>query len=148
MHDTARFATMAVSGGTFRMRTSALLVSLGCCLVTVVPVAHAQTSHTVSQSTLDAAVQQHLSMSQDDRDAVLRLLVRPEIRQMAAEAGVDLHRAQDAVRTLDAESLTAIAAHARQAEEALAGGQSRVTISTTMIIIGLLVLILLIVALK
>jgi hypothetical protein len=41
-----------------------------------------------------------------------------------------------------------MAAQARQAEQGLAGGQSRVTISTTMIIIGLLVLILLIVALK
>jgi hypothetical protein len=76
------------------------------------------------------------------------LLDRPEIRQVAAEAGLDLRRAQDAVRTLDAESLAAVAGHARQVEQALTGGQSRVTISTTMIIVGLLVLILLIVALK
>jgi hypothetical protein len=49
---------------------------------------------------------------------------------------------------VDGEDLSALAAQARQVDEALAGGQSQITLSTTMIIIGLLVLVLLIVALK
>ena len=48
--------------------------------------------------------------------------------------------------SLDGQELTQLADQARQADEALAGGQSKVTISTTVIIIILLVLILLIVA--
>jgi hypothetical protein len=44
--------------------------------------------------------------------------------------------------------LARVAAQAREAEQGLAGGASTVTISTTTIIIGLLVLILLIVALR
>ena len=51
-----------------------------------------------------------------------------------------------AVGTLEGSQLAEVAAQARQAEQALAGGQSRVVISTTMIIIALLVLILIIVA--
>ena len=47
---------------------------------------------------------------------------------------------------MDASEVAQVAAQARTANETLAGGQSSVTISTTTIIIGLLVLILLIVA--
>lgn len=129
------------------MRTFALVVSLGSYALAAAP-AQAQTSHTASQSALDAAVQQHVASSQGDRDAVLQLLSRPEIARVAQNAGLDVRRAEDAVRSLDGGSLATVAAQARQVEQALAGGQSRITISTTMIIIGLLVLILLIVALK
>jgi hypothetical protein len=50
------------------------------------------------------------------------------------------------VTTLSGQELAELAAQASQVEEALAGGQSRVTISTTLIIVALLVLILIIVA--
>jgi hypothetical protein len=53
---------------------------------------------------------------------------------------------ESAISTLDAQQLSTIAAQASQVDQALAGGQSTVTISTTMIIIGLLVLILIIVS--
>ena len=57
----------------------------------------------------------------------------------------DRRSRKSAVSTLNAEQLATVAAQARQAEQGLAGGQSSITISTTMIIIGLLVLILIIV---
>jgi hypothetical protein len=76
------------------------------------------------------------------------VLERPDVRALAAEVGVDVRRAQSAIATLDADRLAPLAAQARQAEQALAGGQSgSVTISYTLIIIGLLVLILLILVL-
>lgn len=46
------------------------------------------------------------------------------------------------------DDFASIAAQARAAEEALAGGQGRITISTTFLIIALLLLIILILALK
>jgi hypothetical protein len=49
---------------------------------------------------------------------------------------------------MDASEVANIASQARAANDTLAGGQGSVTISTTAIIIGLLVLILLIVALR
>ena len=70
----------------------------------------------------------------------------PSRARTAADLGIDLRRAESAIGTLDGDQLTELAAQARQAEQDLAGGQSRVTISTTLIIIALLVIILIIVA--
>ena len=130
------------------MRTSALLVALVFLFVATVSPAGAQTSHSAPQSAIDAALQQKVSSGTADREAVLRLLDRPEVQSVAGNAGLDLRRAKDAVSTIDGPELTELAAQASQVEQALAGGQSRVTINTTLLIIGLLVLILLIIALK
>jgi hypothetical protein len=130
------------------MRTLASIVVLMVSLVAVIPPVHAQTSHAAPQSALDAAVQDHAAAAAADRESVARLLQRPEVQVIAGDLGLDLRRAESAVATLDGQQLTELAAQARQAEQALAGGQSSITISTTMIIIGLLVLILLIVLLN
>ena len=128
------------------MRMLASIAVVVVSLVAVLPPAHAQTSHAAPQSALDAAVQDHAATAAADRETVLRLLARPDVQAIAGDLGLDLRRAQSAVATLDGEQLTELAAQARQAEEGLAGGQSRVVISTTLIIIALLVIILLIVA--
>jgi len=128
------------------MRTLASIVAVVFSLVAVIPPVHAQTSHAAPQSVLDAAVQDHVASTTADRDAVLRLLERPDVQAVAGDLGLDLRRAQSAIATLDGPELTNLAAQARQTEQALAGGQSRVVISTTMIIIALLELILIIVA--
>ena len=72
------------------------------------------------------------------------MLGNPEVKAVAEKAGLDLRRATTAVASLDGQELTQLAAQARQVDQALAGGQSSITISTTVIIIGLLVLILLV----
>ena len=127
-----------------RMLVSGFVMAFS--LLVAVPAVDAQTSHAAPQSALDAAVQQKVAASTSDRELVKRLLDRPEVQAIAADAGLDLRRAQDAIATLDDEEIAGITAQARQAEEAFAGGQSRVTISTTVIIIALLIIILLVVA--
>ena len=127
-----------------RMFVSSVLVVFT--LVSLVPPAHAQSSHAAPLSALEAAVQGHVASAAADREAVARLLARPEVQKIAGDAGIDMRRAAQAVGALDGGQLTEIAAQARQIEQSLAGGQSRVTISTTLIIIALLVLILIIVA--
>jgi hypothetical protein len=104
--------------------------------------------HAAGQQVLDAAVQQHVRAADRDRDTVRQFLQRGDVREVAGRYGIDLRRAESAGATMDAGELASIAAHARAADESLAGGASTVTISTTTIIIGLLVLILLIVALR
>ena len=106
--------------------------------------AQAQVSHAASQSALDAAVQDHVATSADDRKTVQRLLERPEVQAVAGDIGLDLRRAQSAVSTLEGQQLSTLATQARQVEQALAGGQSSITLSTTMIIIGLLLVILIV----
>lgn len=127
-----------------RMFVSSVLVMFT--LVSVVPQAQAQSSHAAPLTALEAAVQDHVASAAADRDAVARLLARPEVQKIAGEAGIDMRRATQAAATLDGAQLTELAAQARQLEQSLAGGQSSITVSTTLIIIALLVLILLIVA--
>ena len=110
----------------------------------VAPAAQAQ-SHVISPSALDAAVQERVSREQSDRDAILSLLQREEVRQIAAQAGVPLERAQAAVSTLDGETLRDLASQARAVQADLAGGASAVVISTTTIIIVLLLVLLIVV---
>lgn len=123
------------------MRTSVSILALLFTLV-LVPGAQAQATHAAPQSALDAALQQRVSASSADREAILKLLERDEVKRIAGQTGLDLRRAQSAVATLDGADLARAAAQARQADQALAGGQSTVTISTTLIIIVLLVVIL------
>jgi hypothetical protein len=129
------------------MRTPVSILAILLTVLTAVPRVHAQRSHTATQSAIDSALEQHVSSAEADRAAVLRVLEHSAVKEVAASAGIDLRRAASAVATVDGQELGALAAQARQVEQALAGGQSRVVISTTVIIIALLVLILLIVAL-
>ena len=127
------------------MRMFVMALAMLLTLVAAAPSAIAQEIHTASQAALDAALQQHTRTANADRDTVLRLLEREEVRKIAGEAGFDIRRAASAVATLDGPELANLAAQARQVDESLAGGQS-VTISTTLIIIALLVIILIVVA--
>ena len=124
-----------------RTSTSVLVVLLS---LLAMPRIQAQASHTASQSAIDAALQQHVSTAAADRADLLRVLGNPEVKAVAEKAGLDLRRATTAVASLDGQALTQLAAQARQVDQALAGGQSSITVSTTVIIIGLLVLILLV----
>jgi hypothetical protein len=127
------------------MRTLLSIVVVTFLFNAAAPSADAQVSHAAPQSILDSAVQDHVTNEATEREAVQRLLERPEVQSLAKDVGLDLRQAKSAVSTLNAEQLATVAAQARQAEQALAGGQSSITLSTTMIIIGLLVLILIVV---
>jgi len=109
----------------------------------VAPAAQAQT-HVVAKSALSQVVQERVSQDQADRDAIASLLRRAEVRQIAAQAGLSLEKAQAAVSTLQGDMLRDLAAQARQANDDLAGGASTVVISTTTIILVLLVVILIV----
>jgi hypothetical protein len=111
-----------------------------------VPQAAAQDGHVASEAAIDAALQEHRQAGVSDREAVQRVLERAEVKAVAEEAGIDLRQAAGFVETMEGEDLALLATQASQVDEGLAGGQSSITVSTTMIIIGLLVLILIIVA--
>jgi hypothetical protein len=121
-------------------RIAALFVGM----VLLVSPALAQQSHVVDAAAIDEALSEHVAREESDREAVSRFLQREDVRAIAANAPVDLSRAEAALRTLEGEDLARLASMAREVEAGLAGGD--IQVSTTMIIIGLLVLILLIVA--
>jgi hypothetical protein len=82
---------------------------------------------------------------QADREAILSLLQRAEVREVAAKAGLSLDKAQTAVATLQGADLQQAASQARQVQNDLAGGASTIVISTTTVIIVLLLVLLIVV---
>jgi hypothetical protein len=61
---------------------------------------------------------------------------------MAADAGIDIRLAESAVATLSPEDVEQLAVRLDRLDGTLAGGGDAITIQTTTLIIGLLVLIL------
>jgi len=114
-------------------------------VLVMAPVASAQT-HVINKSALDQAVQARVALDQSDRAVINSLLARPEVREVAAQAGLSLEKASAAVSTLQGNDLRDLAGQARQVNNDLAGGASNIVISTTAIIIVLLIIILLVVA--
>ena len=128
------------------MRTPTTVLAILLTLAAAAPRLNAQSPHVAPQAMLDAAIQQHLDETTAQREAVLKVLGRDEVKAVAGRVGIDLTTAATAVSTLSGDDLKAAAAQAQQVENALAGGQSKLVISTTTIIIALLVIILLVVA--
>jgi hypothetical protein len=108
------------------------------------PLAHAQT-HVIGKTALSEAVQRRVADQRADREAIVTLLRRAEVRDIAARAGLSLEKAEAAAATLQGDDLHEIATQARQVQRDLAGGASTVVISTTTIIIVLLIIILIVV---
>jgi outer membrane receptor protein involved in Fe transport len=105
----------------------------------------ATTETTVTRSELYDAMSAKTADEAAARKAIQEVLGNAEVRRVAAQAGLDLKQAQAAVTVLSGEELQTVAGQAARVNEALAGG-SNVVITSTVLIIGLLVLIVLLVA--
>ncbi len=114
-------------------------------LAVIPPLAAEQETHVADQAAIEKAISERSSEDDGNREAILELLRRPEVRELAGKVKVDLLHAETAVATLEGDELAELASLAREAESGLSGGDT-ITLSTTTIIIGLLVLILIIVA--
>jgi hypothetical protein len=99
----------------------------------------------IGKSALDKAVQQRTAQDQADRDAILTLLERQDVREVARQAGLSIEKATAAVSTLQGDELRQVAAQANAVNNELAGGATTVVITTTTIIIILLIIILIVV---
>jgi hypothetical protein len=101
-------------------------------------------THVIGKAALAKAVADRVSRDRADRDAILSLLQRAEVRTIAAKAGLSVEKAAAAVSTLQGDDLSELASQARQVQNDLAGGASTIVISTTTIIIVLLLIILIV----
>lgn len=100
----------------------------------------------VTGSELDAAMANRADSDAASREAILNLLGRDEIRDVAGRVGVDLSRVRATVSTLSGEELREVAAQAQLANQSLVGGDEKVVIGSTVLIIALLVIIILVAA--
>ena len=119
------------------------ILSATLAVMLVAPAAWAQQSHVISKTALDQAVQQRVSQDQADREAIRTFLQNPQVKTVAAKAGLPIERAEAAVSTLQGDELRQAAGQARMVNHDLAGG-STIVISTTTIIIILLIIILIV----
>ena len=129
------------------MRIVRRLLAICLAVLLAAPAVGAQ-EHVISRAALDKAIQDRVSQEQVDREAILSLLQRAEVRDIAAKAGLSLDKAPTAVSALQGRDLQQAAEQARQVENNLAGGSTTVVISTTTIIIVLLIVILIVVIAK
>ena len=125
------------------MRMFRRVLAMCLALLIMAPAVRAQ-DHVIGRAALDKAVQQRVNQEQADREAVLSLLQRQDVRDIAAKAGLSVEKAQTAVTMLHGKDLQQAAQQARQVQDNLAGGASTVVISTTTIIIVLLIIILIV----
>jgi hypothetical protein len=107
------------------------------------PAAWAQQMHVIDKSALDQAVQQRVNQDRADREAIRSFLQNPQVKSVAAKAGLSVEKAEAAVSTLQGDELRQAAGQARAVNQDLAGGAT-VVITTTTIIIILLIIILII----
>lgn len=121
---------------------------LGGCLAILMmaPAAGAQ-DHVIGTSALDQAVQQRVSRERADREVILSLLQRQDVRDIAGKAGLSLDQARAGISMLQGKDLEQAAEQARAVQDSLAGG-GNVTVSTTTIIIVLLLIILIVLIAK
>ena len=108
--------------------------------------AAAQGRHVLDRSVLSDTVAAQVAQDDVDRATIHELLDRPDVREAAAGAGIDLDRVNASVDTLSGTALSDAATAAQHVGQQLVGGASTVTISTTTIIIGLLILLVILVA--
>lgn len=121
------------------------LVSVLMASVSISP-AFAQARHVVDPSVVAGLVQEQVAAQKNDRAVVRTFLARPDVRTVATSAGIDIGGLEAAIELLSATDAARAAEAATAVEPSLVGGASSITLSTTTIIIGLLVLILIIVA--
>lgn len=122
-----------------------LFASLFAAAVLIAPTTLTAQEHAAGPVALDEMVVAHAATDAGTRAEVEGFLARPEIRSVAQTAGIDILRAETAVAVMNPEDLRNIALRVDQIDAALAGGET-ITVTTTAIIIGLLVLIVLLIA--
>lgn len=98
--------------------------------------------HVVDATAIQARIDQQVDQEGASRLAIQTMLQRPDVREIAGRAGLDVHRASAAASVLSGPELESLAAQVAQVD-AMIGGSNTVVISTTAIIIILLIIIIL-----
>lgn len=101
-----------------------------------------QRADVIGEVDIQAQIDRHVNNEATDRQAIQDLLRRPEVRRIAGSVGLDIERATAAAGVLSGSELKDVAARANEINAGV-GGRETVTIAvTTLIIIGLLIIIL------
>ncbi len=111
-------------------------------LVTLCVNANAQDAHIANPAAIHNAVAAKAANDQANRDVILRVLQRDDVRVVAEKMGLRPEKAEAAVATLTPEEATRLAVPARESEAAFAGGRDVIVISTVTLLLLLILLVL------
>lgn len=103
----------------------------------------AQERHIVDPAVMRQAIADQALTDQQNRDAVLSVLHRSQVRDVASRLGLNVTRAEAAVSTLNSVELASLAGQARTANAELAGGADTIVISVTTLLLLLIIVLLL-----
>jgi hypothetical protein len=106
-------------------------------------VAAAESLHAVGPADMQAAIATQVGDQAAQRAAIQSLLARPVVRQLAANSGLDLARAQAAASNLQGAELQRLAAQATVIDTQLAGGDETIVISATVLLLIIILVVLL-----
>ncbi len=124
------------------MRIRVLLATLvASSLLLSVPV-QAQQRHVVDPAGMHQAIAAQVTLDQQNRDDVINVLRRADVRDVADQLGLNVTKAENAVASLDGAELAGLAASARAADAQLTGGASMVVISLTSLLLIIIIVIL------
>lgn len=115
---------------------------LGVVLSVLVAAPAVQAQHVIDRTALDRAVQNKIARDQADRETLLALLARPDVRELADRAGLSLVGAETAVRTLGSDDLRQLAHEARRIDDGVVGGSLGKTVLTVVITVAVVLLLL------
>lgn len=127
------------------MQTVNKVVALLLAVLLVSSPALAQQARVVDSSTMDRALAGKAQSESAQRELVLRVLDRADVREVAARMGLSVAQADSAVATLSGAELERVAQQAAAVETAaLAGGAQTIVISTVTLLLIIIVVILLV----
>jgi len=124
------------------LRKLTALALTGILLAASTPLTAATTDHVVNATDIQRALGQK-TKADTQRATIVGLLQRPEVRDLAAGSGLDLRSAESAVATLEGDELSRLAQYAANAEQNLAGGDPKITISLVALLLIVIIVILL-----
>ena len=96
----------------------------------------------VDPAAMRQAIADQAVTDQQNRDAVLGVLHRSQVRDLAVRLGLSVTSAEGAVATLSSAELASLAGPALMADAQLAGGSSTIVISVTTLLLIIIIVLL------
>ena len=104
----------------------------------------AQERHITDAAAMQKAIAQRKAADDNNREAVMTVLRRPDVKQLAERMGLSIERAESALASLPSDKLAELADPARAVSADLAGGDTKIVISLTVLLLLLILIVLLV----
>lgn len=105
-------------------------------------IVRAQERHVASDAVIASALTKKAADDASNREAILKVFKRDEVRELASRFGLEIKDAETAVAHASGAELAEAAARARMIDRALTGGDKTVTLSLTTLLLIIIIIIL------